>query len=132
MSSEDGPLGPANKWYKIGFQDLCTIEANDQKVQILAAPCFLATKFEAFKNRGTDYRTSHDIEDIIYVLDNRTTIVLEIRNTLQEIKEFLISQIKLMIEIGILEEVVLTHIHPIMIEERMPILMSKIEKIIEK
>ncbi len=36
---------------------------------------FLATKFEAFKDRGGDYRTSHDFEDIVYVLDNRTTIV---------------------------------------------------------
>lgn len=75
MPSEDGPIGPANRWYKEGFENLWTEEIEGVAINILSPPCFLATKFEAFKDRGKDYRTSHDIEDIIYVLDNRTTIV---------------------------------------------------------
>lgn len=130
MSAEDGPLGPANRWYKIGFQDVWTVNAHEQVVKIVSAPCFLATKFEAYNNWGSDYRTSHDIEDIIYVLDNRTTIVSEIQHTEKEIKKFLIEQLKVMIQLGILEEVLMTHIHPLMLEERMPIVMEKIENII--
>ena len=61
-------------------------------------------QIEAFNNRGTDYRISHDIEDIIYVIDNRTSIV---------------------------EEVLLAHIHPSMIEERLPIVEEKITRILE-
>lgn len=132
MSVEDGPLGPANRWYKIGFRDLWSVNANDQEVNILSAPCFLATKFEAYNNRGLDYRTSHDIEDIVYVLDNRTTIVSEIKNEQKVIKEFLIAQLKVMIELGILEEVLMTHIHPLMVVERMPIVMDKIQIILDK
>jgi hypothetical protein len=98
----------------------------------LSAPCFLATKFEAFNNRGSDYRTSHDIEDIVYVLDNRTTIVTEIKKTEKKIREFLIQQLLLIIDMGLLEEVLMAHVHPLMIEERMPIVIEKIEKIIEK
>lgn len=75
MSVEDSHFGPSNKWYKIGFNDLWRVHVEDQEIKILAAPCYLATKFEAFLNRGNDYRTSHDIEDIIYIIDNRTNIV---------------------------------------------------------
>lgn len=48
------------------------------------------------------------------------------------IKEFLIKQLGIMIELGILEEVVMTHIHPLMIEERLPIVLEKIENILGK
>jgi predicted nucleotidyltransferase len=71
MANENGPHGPSNQWYKIGFEDLWTLKANEQEIKVLSAPCYLATKFEAFNDRGSDYRTSHDIEDIIYILDNR-------------------------------------------------------------
>lgn len=39
MSAEDGPMGPANSWYKIGFEDLWTVQANGEEVKILSAPC---------------------------------------------------------------------------------------------
>ncbi|WP_139959574.1 hypothetical protein [Flavicella sediminum] len=130
MSTEDGPLGPANRWYKIGFQNLWTVKANDQEIKIFSAPCYLATKFEAYNNRGNDYRTSHDIEDIIYVFDNRTTIVDEIATTEKTIKSFLIEELEKIITRGLLEEVLMTHIHPLMIEERLPLVKEKIEEIV--
>ena len=35
MPSEDGPLGPANKWYSLGFDDLWTTLAGEEKINIL-------------------------------------------------------------------------------------------------
>jgi hypothetical protein len=58
---------------------LWSVKANDEEIQILPVPCYLATKFEAFNSRRTDYRTSRDFEDIIYIIDNRTTIVDEVK-----------------------------------------------------
>lgn len=77
----------------------------------MSAPCYLATKFEAFNSRGKDYRTSHDIEDIIYVLDNRTTIVKEILEDEESIKLFLRNQFGKIIKYGLLEEILIAHIH---------------------
>lgn len=131
MASEDGPFGPANKWYKVGFENLWTTKAKDQEIKILSAPCFLATKFEAFNNRGTDYRTSHDIEDITYVLDNRINIVSEIENDNSSIRQYLKEQLLYIIQKGLLEEVLTAHIHPLMIEERMPIVEDKITQIVK-
>jgi hypothetical protein len=131
MPSEDGPIGPANKWYKLGFDDLQLVKALDEEIQILPAPCFLATKFEAFKDRGTDYRTSHDIEDIIYVIDNRINIVSEIKNSPDEIKNFLKTELNKIIESGLYEEVLASHIHPLIIDVRQEIVDGKIKEILK-
>jgi hypothetical protein len=46
---------------------------------LISAPAFLATKFEAFRTRGkADMLFSHDFEDIINVVEGRQSIVEEI------------------------------------------------------
>jgi hypothetical protein len=130
MAAEDGPLGPANRWYKLGFENLWTVMAKDQLINILSAPCWLATKFEAFNNRGKDYRTSHDMEDIIYVLDNRLDIVSEIEKDNSNIRKFLKEQLQAIVQKELLREVIMAHIHPLMLEERMPTVEEKIAQII--
>jgi len=126
IPAEDSAFGSTNRWYKIGFEDLWKVKAKNQEINILSAPCFLATKFEAFNSRGKDYRTSHDIEDIIYIIDNRTTIVDEIVKCDSRILEFLKSEFQKIIDKGLLDELLQTHIHPFIIEERMEIVKEKI------
>lgn len=132
MATEDGPLGPANRWYKIGFKNLWTAKAKDQEIKILSAPCYLATKFEAFNDRGADFRTSHDIEDIIYVLDNRIGIVEEIQKDDYRIATFIKDQFQKIISKGMMQEVLIAHIHPLMLEERLPIVEEKINQILHQ
>ena len=130
MPAEDGPLGPANKWYKLGFDHLWVVKAKVEDIKILPAPCYLATKFEAFNGRGKDYRTSHDFEDIIYIIDNRTSIVEEVKNTLPEIKSYLQSQL-LKLENNLnYDEILSAHIHPLIIADRAPLVKEKISQII--
>ncbi len=130
MASEDGPLGSANRWYKIGFENLWKTMAKNEEISILSAPCFLATKFEAFNSRGSDYRTSHDIEDIVYIIDNRTSIVEEVKFCDTRIKSFLVAEIQKIKTKGLLIEVLLSHIHPLIIEERIPLIEEKINQIL--
>lgn len=130
MSAEDGPLGSANRWFKIGFADLQKVDVHGEEVQILSAPCYLATKFEAYNDRGTNYRTSHDIEDVVYVLDNRTTLVEEVLSADKAIKDYIVQQFKTIKEVGMLDEVLISHIHPIMLAERMPLAHEKINQIL--
>jgi hypothetical protein len=131
MPAEDSLLGPANRWYKVGFDNLKTVKILDQRVLILPAPCYLATKFEAFNDRGKDYRTSHDMEDIIYVIDNNSTIVEEFYSADIRIREFLIEQLQIIKNRQLLEEVIISHIHPLMLEERMPLVVDKINEMLE-
>jgi len=90
----------------------------------------LATKFEAYNNRGSDYRLSHDIEDIIYVLDNRIDIVNEVMRSPIEIIDFLKAEFTKIISGQSLIEVLSAHIHPLVIEERLAIVEEKIQNII--
>jgi predicted nucleotidyltransferase len=130
IPAENSLIGPSNRWYKSGFENLQTMSVHGETIQILSAPCFLATKFEAFKDRGNDYRTSHDIEDIIYVIDNRTTIVDEIAQSPAEIRQFLQKELKSIFQKGLMDEVLAAHIHPLMLEERLPLAQEKINQIL--
>lgn len=129
MPAEDGPLGPSNKWYKSGFENLWLTKADNVEFQILPAPAYLATKFEAFNNRGTDYRTSHDFEDIIYILDNRMTIVPEIQQAHTEIKDFIRRELYKIIKNPFLDEILSAHLHPFVIDERYPVVLDKMNQI---
>ena len=72
-------LGFANPWYRAGHDASVLTELDDGMVlKHLSAPYFLATKFEAFKDRGrNDVFTSHDLEDILTVVEGRSTLVEE-------------------------------------------------------
>lgn len=72
-------LGFANPWYRVGFENALSVElAGGLLLRHLSAPHFLATKFEAFKDRGqNDVYLSHDLEDIMTVMEGRAAVVQE-------------------------------------------------------
>lgn len=73
-------LGFANPWYRAGYDASVLITLEDGMVlKHLSAPYFLATKFEAFKDRGkNDVFMSHDLEDILTVVEGRPSLVAEV------------------------------------------------------
>jgi predicted nucleotidyltransferase len=129
MPAEDSSIGVSNTWYKPGFKYLQQIKLPDGiNINILPAPYFLATKLEAFKDRGNnDFYGSHDYEDIIYLLDNRTTIVEEIMAADNEVKSYIKSELTAIRNHKQAEEILAMHIHPLIREERFKILMEKLE-----
>lgn len=69
------PVGwaPANPWFELGFEHKEQIQMEECTINIMPLSYFLASKFVAHSDRGgNDPRMSHDFEDIIYILDNRT------------------------------------------------------------
>ncbi|RYE50931.1 MAG: hypothetical protein EOP48_18995, partial [Sphingobacteriales bacterium] len=80
-------------------------------VKIFTAPHFVATKLEAFKNRGKgDGRTSTDFEDIIYVLENRSKIWDEMIAADPELRSYLISEFNKLAQAEYLEEWIEGHV----------------------
>jgi hypothetical protein len=74
-------LGFANRWYRPGFAAAVST-ALDECVSLrhLDAPHFLATQFEAYDDRGgRDVYLSHDLEDIITVIDGRAELADELK-----------------------------------------------------
>lgn len=90
MPTNEDTLGFTNIWYKEGYENSIELDLPDgKKVKILSAPYFLATKLEAFKSRGKyNGRTSHDFEDIIFILECRPSIWEELRNASDSLTEY--------------------------------------------
>lgn len=86
---EETPLGPTNRWLKPGFKKAYPVQIGNTEIKILPVSLFLATKWEAFKSKGNDPRTSHDFEDIICVIDNNLEVVQDIKNAENDVKLFL-------------------------------------------
>jgi len=81
MPTQSKALGFSNKWYQPAFENSILYNLGDEKIRIFSPQFFLASKLEAFLQRGkNDGRTSTDFEDIIFLLENRSTIWKELNN----------------------------------------------------
>ena len=81
MPLEEKILGFSNRWYRPAMESAVVRRlAKDLEIRMVTAPFFLATKLEAFRGRGKgDFFGSHDLEDLIAVVDGRASLVAETR-----------------------------------------------------
>lgn len=87
-------LGFHNRWYPLAVETAQAVTlAEDLVIRLISAPLFLATKIEAFKGRGQgDFLMSHDLEDIITVIDGRVSLLNEVRACPDEVKSYLVTE----------------------------------------
>ena len=131
MSTKEIGWAPANVWFSEGFKHLELISLNEHtSIQILPLAFFLASKFVAYHNRGKDPRTSHDLEDIIYVLDNQTNLVATIISSPENVLTFLQSEFTDLL-IPEMEEAILGHMNPFSRKDRFPMLKEKLQAILQ-
>lgn len=89
-------LGFANRWYPmcVATADLLALPSG-VAIRVIQAPVFVATKLEAFHGRGGgDYLFSHDLGDIISVVDGRDSLVDECVQAPQPLRDYLTEQFK--------------------------------------
>lgn len=88
-------LGFANRWYRPGFAAAVSTElAPGLTLRHLDAPHFIATKFEAFEDRGQrDVYLSHDLEDIVTVVDGRAELTEELMRATAAVREHVVKRI---------------------------------------
>lgn len=84
-------LGFGNDWYQPAFDAAEWGELpSGKKIRMVSAPYFLATKLAAFDGRGQgDYMMSHDMEDIVAVMDGRSEIVEQVRHCDKKLRDHL-------------------------------------------
>ena len=94
MPSQEEILGFANRWYRMGVATAQTLTLpSGVPIRVLRAPEFIATKLEAFYGRGGgDYLFSHDMGDIISVIDGRASLLHECHVSLAPLREYLTAQ----------------------------------------
>lgn len=106
MPIEASILGFSNRWYEDGYKHSVPFMLDDRHtLRIFSAPYFIASKLEAFKGRGKgDGRTSHDFEDIVYVLNNRSTVWAEMEVAPEPVHYYLMVEIKALLANAYLRE----------------------------
>jgi predicted nucleotidyltransferase len=78
MPLDEEILGFSNCWYQAAMVAAVRHQlTTDLVVRLVTAPYFIATKLEAFKGRGDGDFFSHDLEDLINVVDGRETLATE-------------------------------------------------------
>ncbi len=89
-------LGFANRWYPLAIETATTVTLESGlSIRLISAPVFIATKLEAFRDRGhhadgqPDYLGSHDLEDIITVVDRRPELLAECAASPPELRGYL-------------------------------------------
>jgi len=94
MPTNSEILGFGNDWYRPALETAeSVILPSGSRIRMVTAPYFLATKLEAFYGRGKgDYAASHDMEDIVAVLDGRPSIVDEVKRSNQPLLNYLSAQ----------------------------------------
>jgi predicted nucleotidyltransferase len=100
MPSQPGILGFHNRWYPLAIETAAQVKLpNGMAIRLITAPVFLGTKFEAFHGRGdNDYLGSHDLEDIITVIDGRPDLTWEIDQANGELGRYLAAEINTLLE----------------------------------
>lgn len=80
MPTEAHVLGYTSSWFSAAIRDASTCAFTDgQVIRVASPPYFCATKLEAFRDRGAnDYVMSHDMEDIMAVVDGRDELFAEL------------------------------------------------------
>jgi predicted nucleotidyltransferase len=91
MPLDEGVLGFSNRWYESAIATAQVHELEDGlRIRVVTAPYFYATKLEAFKGRGAgEYVASHDLEDLITVVDGRPQLLEELQATLADVRAYI-------------------------------------------
>ena len=94
MPTDQNILGFNNQWYPAGVDNKIPKSLPDgTDIHVFPSEYYVASKFDAHNDRGgNDLRQSHDFEDIIYVLDNCTDILENIRSANYDVKIYLKSE----------------------------------------
>lgn len=91
-------LGFSNRWYKAAISEASEVSLpSGAVIQVVSPAYFIATKFEAFAGRGKGDYFSHDLEDIVFVMENRSSLVIELMDSPEELKHYFSSQATLLL-----------------------------------
>lgn len=132
MATEQVGWAPANRWFKLGFGLAYDYELDELNIRLLPLPYFLATKFDAFFDRGiNDLFASHDFEDIVYLLNHTSDITHQVVNSEITVKSYLMECASKIISNSAMQEAIIGNLYYEAQNQRFELIMSKLKKIVD-
>ena len=90
MPDNEEILGFSNRWYGTAIDTADTHSVGDHSIRVVSPPLFLATKLEAHHGRSDgDYMGSHDLEDVLAVVDGRPTLIRDCLDAPADVRGYL-------------------------------------------
>jgi hypothetical protein len=98
MPTEAGILGFKNRWQSEAFNHAVEVALpEEQTIRAIPPPFLLATKMEAFANRGNyDFYGSRDFEDLVRVIDGREELSAELAGAPNGVREYVREQLRML------------------------------------
>ncbi len=82
-------------------------------IRHVTAPFFIAIKLEAFADRGEgNYQDSQDIEDIIYLIDGRPELGVELQNSGFDLRSYVAAEFRALLDNRDFREAIFAHLLP--------------------
>jgi predicted nucleotidyltransferase len=100
MPSEEKVLGFNNHWYPIVLRTATAATLpSGRTIRLISGPAFIASKLEAFKDRGNgDFLSSHDMEDIVTIIDGREQLLEELQASDPEMLSYVVTEFSALLE----------------------------------
>jgi hypothetical protein len=95
MPAREELLGFANRWYEEVLENpVSRIIGEGVKIHITTAALFVATKLEAFANRGRgDMLSSKDVEDVLALIDGRPELAQDMAKSSNDARSYIMEQL---------------------------------------
>ena len=93
MPVQPDVLGFTNRWYPYAVESAVTVDLGEGlTIRLVSAVAFVATKLEAFAGRGGgDFLGSHDLEDVLNIVDGREELAEEMAAAPAELRQAVAS-----------------------------------------
>jgi hypothetical protein len=93
MPVQPDVLGFTNRWYPYAVESAVPVDLGEGvTIRLVSAVAFVATKLEAFAGRGGgDFLASHDLEDVLNIVDGREELVEEMAAAPAELRQAVAS-----------------------------------------
>lgn len=125
-------LGFSNRWYPLAIRSALWITLpSGRRIRQISAPAFIATKLEAFDGRGNgDYLFSHDLGDLLAVIDGRAAVLDECRAAAPDLRSWLAERFRQLLATRAFIEALPGHLPPDEAsQERLPELLDKLRNL---
>ncbi len=114
MPTDASILGFSNRWYPKVCATAPRVELEpDLSIRLVTAPLFVATKLEAFRDRGGgDLFGSRDLEDVIALIDGRPELEAEVGGSAADVRDYLAATLRELIVLAPFRAAVQGHLPP--------------------
>lgn len=114
MMPVEDPMGEfRTRWFGLAVDTAEHRTVEGGEVPVVTAPCFLALKIAAFLDRGRgDFQSSHDIEDILAVVDGRAALPEELASAPADMRRHVANTLRSWLATSAFNESLSGHLQP--------------------